>query len=79
MDKEEWEFFLHKWATYKTQANLKVSESCLGEEITEILFGKLSQAGWELLTEQNLLNTVKDVFIKRLNRIINRLKLRSLK
>ena len=79
MDEEEWEFFLHKWVTYKTQANLKVSESFLGEEITEILFGKLGQAGWELLTEQNLLNTVKDVFIKRLNRIINRLKLRSLK
>ena len=29
MDEEEWEFFLHKWATYKTQANLKVSKSFL--------------------------------------------------
>ena len=79
IDEEEWEFFLHKWATYKTQANLKVNESFLGEEITEILLGKHGQAGWELLTEQNLLNTVKDIFIKRRNRIINRLKLRSLK
>ena len=45
IDEEQWEFFLHKWATYKAQANLTVSakqhlESCLGEEITEILFGR---------------------------------------
>ena len=56
IDEEAFEFFLHQWTTYKAQANLTVNskqhlESCLGEEITLILFGRLGQTGWQLLTE----------------------------
>ena len=84
IDEEAYEFFLHQWSTYKTQANLTHSakqhlESCLGYDITHILFSRLGQAGWDLLTEQTLLDTVKEVFVKRRNRMINRLKLRNLK
>ena len=83
IDEETWEFFEHQWNTYKTQASLTVAtkqhlESCLGDEVTHILFGRLGQAGWDLLTEDTLLEAVKNVFVKRRNRMINRLKLRKL-
>ena len=84
VDEETWEYFKHQWQTYKTSANLTVSakqhlESCLGDEVTVILFGRLGQAGWDQLTEDTLLEEVKEVFVKRRNRMINRLKLRNLK
>ena len=83
IDEEDWEYFLHRWMTYKNQANLTVAtkshlESCLGDEVTKILFGRLGQAGWELLTEQTLLDEVRNVFVKKRNRMINRLKLHNL-
>ena len=84
IEEEAYEFFLHQWSTYKNQANLTHGakqhlESCLGYDITHILFSRLGQTGWNLLTEQTLLDTVKEVFVKRRNRMINRLKLRNLK
>ena len=50
IDEEEWEFFKHRWNTYKNQANLTVAqkshlESCLGDEITKVLFGRLGETG----------------------------------
>ena len=47
IDEEAWEYFVHRWVTYKTQANLTVStkshlESCLRDDITVILFGRLA-------------------------------------
>ena len=47
----------------------------MGEEITKVLFGRLGEAGWSNLTEETLLNAVQNVFVKRRNRMINRLKL----
>merc|ERR1711867_266800 len=84
LSKETWEYFKHQWQTYKTSANLTDSakqhlEGCLGDEVTVILFGRLGQEGWDELTEDTLLDIVKEVFVKRRNRMINRLKLRNLK
>ena len=83
IEEEDWEYFQHKWNTYKTQANLTVSqkshlESCLGDDITSVLFGRLGQQGWEQLTEATLLEEVRNVFVKKRNRMINRLKLHNL-
>ena len=50
----------------------------MGDEVTKILFGRLGQAGWELLTEETLLEEVRNVFVKKRNRMINRLKLHNL-
>ena len=68
--------------TYKAQANLTVAskshlESCFGDEVTVVLFGRLGQEGWDILTEETLLDNVKEVFVKKRNRMINRLKLQS--
>ena len=83
IDEEAWEYFCHKWTTYKTQASLTVAtkshlESCLGDDVTLVLFGRLGQTGWEALTEETLLDTVRDVFVKKRNRMVNRLKLHNL-
>ena len=83
VNEEAWEYFCHKWSTYKAQANLTVAtkshlESCLGDEVTLILFGRLGQQGWDNLTEETLLDCVKDIFVKKRNRMVNRLKLHSL-
>ena len=83
VEEEAYEYFLHRWTTFKAQANLTVAtkshlESCLGDEVTEILFGRLGQDEWEALTEDTLLDHVKAVFVKKRNRMINRLKLQSL-
>ena len=83
IEEEAWEFFNHQWTTYKTQGNLTVAtkshlESCLGDEVTHVLFGRLGQTGWDGLTEETLLTSVKDVFVKKRNRMINRLKLQGL-
>ena len=83
IDEEAYEYFLHRWTTYKTQASLTVAtkshlESCLGDEVTLVLFGRLGQDGWDRLDEATLLETVKEVFVKKRNRMVNRLKLQSL-
>ena len=83
IDEESWEFFTHQWVTYKAQANLTIAtkshlESCLGDEITLVLFGRLGQQGWNDLSEESLLHEVKDMFVKKRNRMVNRLKLHSL-
>ena len=68
IDEETWEYFKHQWQTYKTSANLTVSakqhlESCLGDKIMVIFFGRLGKEGWETLSEKDLLNNVKEVLI----------------
>ena len=83
VEEETWEWFVHKWNTYKRQANLTVStkshlESCLGDAVTIVLFGRLGQAGWDLLDEETLLANVREVFVKRRNRMVNRLKLHKM-
>ena len=75
IDEETWEYFKHQWQTYKTSANLTVSakqhlESCLGNEVTVILFGRLGHAGWDQLTKDTLLDNIKEVFVKRCNQMI---------
>ena len=50
VEEETYKFFLHQWETYKAQANLTTNskqhlESCLGDEITVILFGRLRKEG----------------------------------
>ena len=84
IDEDTWEYFVHQWTTYKISTNIKNNakqhlENCLGDEVTVILFGRLGQAGWDKLTEPELLNAVKDVFVKKRNRMVNRLKLRGIK
>ena len=84
INEETWKYFKHQWQTYKTSANLTDSakqylEGCLGDKVTVILFGRLGQAGWDELTEDTLLDMVKEVFVKRRNRMINCLKLRNLR
>ena len=69
-DEETWEYFCHKWTTYKAQANLTIAtkshlEACLGDEVTQVLFGRLGQDGWNTLTETTLLESVKDIFVKK--------------
>ena len=83
IEEDAWEYFLHQWSTYKSSTNLVDNakqhlENCLGDEITLILFGRLGQSGWDSLSEEELLDKVKEVFIKKRNRMINRLKLRGL-
>ena len=83
IEEESWEFFTHQWASYKVQANLSASakshlESCLGDEVTIILFGRLGQTEWDKLDEKGLLREVKDMFVKKRNRMVNRLKLQGL-
>ena len=83
IEEDAWEYFLHQWSTYKSSTNLVDNakqhlENCLGDEITLILFGRLGQSGWDSLSEEELLDKVKEVFVKKRNRMINRLKLRGL-
>ena len=45
-------------------------ENCLGDEVTVVLFGRLGQTEWDRLTEYELLDKVKDVFVKKRNRMV---------
>ena len=79
-EEKNWEYFCHQWTTYKAQANLTVAskshlESCFGDEVTVVLFGRLGQEGWDVLKEQTQLDNVKEVFVKKWNCMINHLKL----
>ena len=84
IDEDTWEYFTHQWKTYKISTGIKDNakqhlENCLGDEVTVILFGRLGQTEWDRLTESELLDTVKEVFVKKRNRMVNRLKLRSIR
>ena len=75
IDEDTWEYFVHQWTTYKISTNIKDNakqhlENCLGDEVTVVLFGRLGQTEWDRLTEPELLNAVKDVFVKKRNRMV---------
>ena len=43
-----------------------------------MLFGRLGQDGWNKLDEEGLLKEVKEMFVKKRNRMVNRLKLQNM-
>ena len=80
---EAWEYFNHQWSVHKRQANIQANlkeylEQCLGDDITHVLFGRLGQTEWDKLTETTLLKQVEDMFLKKRNRMVNRLKLHGM-
>ena len=59
VEAEDWEFFLHSWSEYKTLAvpGTRVKE-ILGNVLGEVaagVFNRLGKAGYEALTEKELL------------------------
>ena len=75
-----WEFFSHKWTVYKVQANVTerqkhILEACLSPEIQQQIFNRLGQDGWAALNEAQLLESVKEMFVRKKNRFVNRIRL----
>ena len=82
VEAEDWEFFLHSWSEYKTLATpgIRVKE-ILGNVLGEIaagVFNRLGKAGYEALTEEELLQHAKKLVVKERNCLINRLKLSTM-
>ena len=80
IDESVWEFFEHEWEVYKVQANVTRHEkyllaACLDVDIRQQIFNRLGKDGWEDLSETQLLDSVKEMFIRKKNRFVNRIKL----
>ena len=79
---EDWEFFLHSWSEYKTLASPGTqAKEILGNVLGEIaagVFSRLGKAGYEGLTEDDLLVHAKKLVVKERNLLVNRLKLATI-
>ena len=79
---EDWEFFLHSWSEYKTLASPGTqAKEILGNVLGEIaagVFSRLGKAGYEGLTEADLLVHAKKLVVKERNLLVSRLKLATI-
>ena len=79
---EDWEFFLHSWSEYKALASPGTqSKEILGNVLGEIaagVFSRLGKAGYEALTEADLLVHARKLVVKERNLLVNRLKLATI-
>jgi hypothetical protein len=68
------------WYQTKVQANVTARQkhhlaACLDRDIRQQIFNRLGTDGWEALTEEQLLEAVKEMFLRKKNRFVNRIKL----
>ena len=80
LEETAWDFFLHEWTVYKVQTNVTERQkhhlaACLDREIRQQIFNRLGTDGWDALTENQLLDSVKEMFLRKKNRFVNRIKL----
>ena len=80
LEETAWEFFAYEWSVYKVQANVTARQkhhlaACLDRDIRQQIFNRLGTDGWEALTEEQLLEAVKEMFLRKKNRFVNRIKL----
>ena len=84
MEEEEWKKFTEEWQTYKTNTNMTIPavqhlEICLGDEVTAALTSRFGRTVVNQLTEEGLMTTVKEVFVKTHNWMETRQEMRNLK
>ena len=86
IEEEGWEYFIHRFASYKQQAGPEEAANCkqhlaecLGEEVSRAVFSRLGQTRWEALTEPQLLEEAKLICVRARNRAVNRFKLSEMK
>ena len=83
MTEEAFGYFEHAWKKYKTLAAVTTAvkqhfSSCLGEEVSTLLYAKFGVEGYEALTEAGLMEAAKGMVVKTRNRLVMQLQLKKI-
>ena len=80
---EAFGYFEHSWKEYKKLAGVTTAvkqhlASCLGEEVSALLYAKFGAEGYDALTEEGLLEAAKGMVVKSRNRLVMQLQLKKI-
>ena len=83
VSEEAFGFFQHNWGEYKKLAAITTAvkqhlASCLGEEVSELLYSKFGAEGYEALTEIGLMEAAKGMVVKSRNKLVMQLQLQKM-
>ena len=83
VSEEAFGFFQHNWGEYKKLAAITTAvkqhlASCLGEEISELLYSKFGAEGYEALTEEGLMEAARGMVVKSRNKLVMQLQLQKM-
>ena len=80
---EAFGYFEHAWKEYKTLAAVTTAvkhylSSCLGEEVSTLLYAKFGAEGYDALTEAGLMEAAKGMVVKTRYRLVMQLQLKKI-
>ena len=84
VDEEVFAFFVHRWKEYKSVSGVKAENAkqvlgqCLSDEVAMLVVGKYGEGSYTTMTEDALINAVKEMVVRTRNRMVTRHKLRKM-
>ena len=84
VDAEVFAFFVHRWKEYKSVSRVAADEAkqvlgqCLSDEVAMLVVGKYGPGAYDGMTEDALLNAVKEMVVRTRNKMVTRHKLRKM-
>ena len=80
IEEDGWEAFTHAWQEFKTASNVQVSnKKALLAQVYTRVFGRLGATAYNALTEELLLENARKLVVIRRNKLVNRMKLASMR
>ena len=84
VDEEVFAFFVHRWKEYKSVSGVKAENAkqvlgqCLSDEVAMLVVGKYGEGSYTTMTEDALINAVKEMVVRTRNKMVTRHKLRKM-
>ena len=80
---EAFDYFEHAWREYKILASVNTAvkqhlSSCLGEEVSTMVYNTYGEMGYDALDEAALLKAARGLVVKTRNKLVIQLKLKNM-
>ena len=80
---EAFNYFEHAWGEYKVLASITTAakqhlSSCLGEEVSTLVYNRYGKTGYEGLDEAGLLEAARGLVVKTRNKLVTKLQLQKM-
>ena len=80
---EAFDYFEHAWGEYKVLASITTAakqhlSSCLGEEVSTLVYNRYGKTGYEGLDKAGLLEAARVLVVKTRNKLVTKLQLQKM-